>query len=55
MLETCALDVADSGAQTYLEVAEFTGVSKQAVEQMEGRLLKRLADVQELRECDDVD
>lgn len=40
---SCALDVAEQGGVSHLEVANISGVTKQAILQNEGRALRKLA------------
>lgn len=42
MQETCALDVADRGRHTLLEVGEVFGVTREMIRQIEARALRKL-------------
>jgi hypothetical protein len=42
MIDTCALDVADRGGATQNELAELLGVTRQRIDQIERKAVKRL-------------
>lgn len=43
MTQTCALDVADDGCRSVVEVAEMMGISRQQTAQLEATALRKLA------------